>query len=164
MWSMPVAGAAAGVDHGLLMLERLLGGGGDSLMYQRLREHHGWVYGIDSWLEQYREAGLWELDMACEAGRVEALMEAVTAVINDLLETPPDGATLARLRRGLAARLQLDEADPGRAAARLARETVYLGTPLSLARHRAGFAAVDGSNLRTRLKMAWPAQLRLCLG
>lgn len=163
LWLMPVVGAGAGVDHALLMLRQLLGGDGASLLFQRLREEQGWMYGIDAWLEQYREAGLWGIDIGCEAPRLPAVVAAVTATVEALHATPPDPAMCSRLRRGLEARLLLDEADPARCMARLARETVYLGAPLDLDDHRAGLAAVDGEMLRIRLRRAWKDQLRLSL-
>lgn len=163
LWLMPASPASQGVDYPQLMLSQLLGGEGHSRLYQALREQRGLVYGIHHWLEQYRDAGFWGIDTICQPGRLNTVLAVADGEVQQLLQTPPVEAVLVGLRRGLEARLVLDEADPLSCAARLGRETLYLGHPLDLATHRAGLAAVDGMALQARLEAAWQQQLRLCL-
>jgi predicted Zn-dependent peptidase len=155
LWVMPAPAASTPQLAVLLVANHLLGGGTSSRLFQELREQRGLVYGIESRLEIYSDAGLWLIHTACEAAQTAACRAAVAECVHRLCERGPDAEELSIARSHLQARLAVEEDDPEGQMERLAREAIYLAHHPSAQARRAELQAVTCEDIRRALQRAW---------
>jgi len=129
--AFPAAGIGALDLPALLVLNRILGGGASSRLFQRLREDEGLTYDIFSGLVLRRPGGLVEIGWACSAAvftRVQdAVWEELEALPRDL--SPRELAVAVEsMKRGLI----LDAEDSAARCAMEASEILERGRPFEL--------------------------------
>ena len=71
------------------MLANILGGpASNSLLNARLREKHGWVYGIECSYTQYADTGVLAISFGCDKPNLDACLGAIDKILERLREVP----------------------------------------------------------------------------
>lgn len=116
----------------LEVLNRILGGGQSSRLFQRVREEEGLAYDVSSGLVLFRGGGLLEIAWACSPERLAAVDRAVRQEIERLGDSLEDVEVTTAVE-GLVRGLTLDADEVGARAALEAAWLVERVRPLSLA-------------------------------
>lgn len=146
--AFPAPGVESAARADLVLLDRVLGAGQASRLYQRLREELGLVYDIATGLVLHRGAGLVEIAWACSPDAVRAVWGEVMAVLRRCREEGFGEEEVETARRGLLRSLEMDEEDP---PARLGLEAGWLldrGRPYDPELARRELAAVTAERVR----------------
>jgi predicted Zn-dependent peptidase len=159
LWLMPIPPLAASDYPALLIANHILGGGLSSRLHQSLRERHGLVYGVQSRLEFFSDCGLWIIETADAAQRIDDCHGKVATAIAEILENGVTAEELATARRYLEAHLAIDEDSLEEVMDRLAREAIYLGRHPEDAELRDGLNRVDGVAVVAVLARGWESHL-----
>lgn len=154
-WLMPVPPMADPAYTALVFANHLLGAGASSRLFQALREERGLVYGVQSRLELYSDAGLWLIQTACDHEHAIECRQAVEDTVRGLIEQGPAPQEMENTRRHLRAGLLLEEDDPESGMERLAREAIYLQRHPALEERLAWIDAVSSQAVQSLLANAW---------
>lgn len=127
LWVIPVPAIRDNRYTTFQTLVFLLAGGPASRLYEALREHSPWVYGFESAVHGFTDAGVWLLRVQCAPARAEQVTKQVEQAFKRLATDPPTAADLELWRRHFHARLDLEQDDPQAVMERLGRETLLLG-------------------------------------
>jgi len=160
-WMMPVPPAQHADHVTRVVANHLLGGGLSSRLFQELRERRGLVYNIQSRLELYSDAGLWQIQTGCEPAQSKACRSTAEDTIELLLREGPTTAEVDHACAHLRADLLIEADDPDATMERLARETLTLGRIPPLEERLAQLDAVTPADVQRVLTEAW--QQRACL-
>jgi len=160
-WLLPVPPADHPDHVARVVANHLLGGGLSSRLFQELRERRGLVYNIQSRLELYSDAGLWQIQTGCEPRQQHTCREAVEETVDRLLKDGPKEAEVDHACAHLRADLLIESDDPDATMERLARELLYLGRVPPLEERLAQLDAVTAADVQRVLTDAW--QQRACL-
>jgi len=145
--AFPAEGISSPEVAALLVLNRILGGGASSRLFQRLREEEGLTYDIFSGLVLRRSGGLVEIGWACGA---EVFTRVQDAVLEELEALPRNlsfeevAVAVEAMRRGLT----MDAEDPVARCSMEASELLERGRPFELETVVAELEAVDVEALR----------------
>ena len=154
-WDMP----ALAPDHDdyptLVVANHLLGGGTNSRLFQKVREELGLVYGIQSHLEIYSDAGLWSITTACEPENKQACFDAAEQCCEDLLSQGATQHELDITRRYIKASIILENHNLEARMERLAREAIYLKRIDTIEERLAKIDNVTQEDISSILKSAW---------
>ncbi len=102
--ALSVPGVESPLRPAVVVLNRILGGGQSSRLFQRIREEEGLAYDVSSGLALYHGAGLLEIAWACAPDRLKAVEGAVREEIERLPVTLTEdevGVAVEGLARGL---------------------------------------------------------------
>ncbi len=143
----PAPGAGDPSLPSLAVLERLLGGGTSSRLFQRLREEEGLVYDIWSDLVIRHAGGLLEVGWACSPEVYPTVRRLVSA---ELAEVVPSVAAeeVETAREGLIRSLRLDAESPGALCSLEVSEMLDHGRRFDLGRSVAELAGVGLEEVR----------------
>ncbi len=111
----------------LAVLNKVLGGGASSLLFQRIREDYGIGYNVHSFIEYYHDAGLWGVFAAVERKNVTVFFRLLKEILNDLSEKGIEEETLNNIVSGLSGRLRLQKDAISAPLNRLAENELQLG-------------------------------------
>ncbi len=114
--AVPAPGVESPLRPALAVLNRILGGGQSSRLFQRIREEEGLAYDISSGLVLYHGAGLLEIAWACAPERLAAVQRAVHQEVERLSATIT-GEEVEVAVEGLVRGLMLDADEVGGRAA-----------------------------------------------
>jgi len=145
--AFPAAGIASPDVTPLLVLNRILGGGASSRLFQRLREDEGLTYDVFSGLVLRRPGGLVEVGWASSAGLFARVQEVVLEELEALpgnLSAREVAVAVEAMRRGLT----MDAEDPVARCAMEASELLERGRPFELEAVAAELEAVGVETLR----------------
>ncbi len=131
----------------LSLLNRLLGVGASSRLFQRLREELGLVYDISSGLLLRSQAGRLEVAWTCSPDQLERTRHEVLEQIAAVTETITDHE-VSTVRDGMVRNLEMEFDDPSGRCGLEASELLQSGREFDLGRWRAELEAVDASMLR----------------
>lgn len=74
--------------HAHLVLNTILGAGMSSRLFQRIREDEGLAYSIYSFLDHYRDAGMFGVYLGCQPGKLARTFRLVCRELRRLRERP----------------------------------------------------------------------------
>ncbi len=150
-------GVPAGHADGpaLDVLTGALGASLSSRLNVKIREEHGYTYGVRMQSHQWRAHGLIEVTTSVETRRTAEAVQGLLTELDRLESAPIDGAELARAR-GLALP---DEGEHAAAARELVATAAY-GLPADAARARSRAIAVVTSAQVTRVAAKYLASSR----
>ncbi|MFQ6071602.1 MAG: M16 family metallopeptidase [Methanosarcinales archaeon] len=94
--------------HALKLLDRILGTGGSSRLYQRIREKEKLVYNIHSTSFNYEEVGYIAIYAATDPNKVEFVIKSILQEIEKLQKEPVSNAELASTKTALEGSLTLN--------------------------------------------------------
>lgn len=87
--------------HALAVLDTILGGGSSSRLFQEIRENRGLAYGIGSYLQSYRDAGLLIIDGGTGPENFELVLELIAREVDRLRAEGPSPGELERAKTQL---------------------------------------------------------------
>ena len=131
----------------LVVLNRLLGVGASSRLFQRLREDEGLTYDVWSGLVLRSAAGLLEIGWACGSSALSPAWKVVTETLRELAATLTDDE-VAVAREGLVRGLEMDVESTGGRVALEAGEMLDFGRRFDAVRAVGELAAVDLAGVR----------------
>jgi predicted Zn-dependent peptidase len=82
--------------HAFSLLDVILGGGNSSRLFQEIRERRGLSYGVGSYLQSYREAGLFVITAGTAPGNLQLVLGLVE---HEIARLRADGPTEEELTR-----------------------------------------------------------------
>lgn len=99
----------------------VLGGGLSSRLFQRVRDELGLAYSVYTAVDQFRPTGLVSVIAGCPVGRVDALCEAKSDVMEGMLSKPPSPDEVDRAAGHLTGSIRLGLDDPMSRMTRIGR-------------------------------------------
>jgi predicted Zn-dependent peptidase len=84
--------------HAFSLLDMILGGGNSSRLFQEIRERRGLSYGVGSYLQSYREAGLFVITAGTAPGNLQFVLDLVEQEIARLRADGPTEEELTRAK------------------------------------------------------------------
>ncbi len=129
--AVPVPGVDSPERPVLAVLNRILGGGQSSRLFQRVREEEGLAYDVSSGLVLFGGAGLLEIAWACSPERLAEVDRAVRQEVERLGDSLED-VEVATAIEGLVRGRALDADEVGARATLEAAWLVERGRPMSL--------------------------------
>jgi len=112
----------------LMLLSTMLGGGMSSRLFQAIREEAALAYSVNSFLEMYRDAGIFGVYLGTSPGRIQTASDMALAEIRKLSAAPVDGGELANAKAQLKGSMILGMESISNRMMRLAR-TELIGEP-----------------------------------
>ncbi len=97
----PGCARTEGARHKYAVLDALLGGGSSSRLFQEIRENRGLVYGIGSYLQPYRETGLFVIDAGTAPGNLRPVLTLIDDELQRLRQEPPAEPEVERAKAQL---------------------------------------------------------------
>jgi predicted Zn-dependent peptidase len=85
----------------------ILGGGGSSRLFQRLRDRYGLVYDVQSYSSHYQDTGSIGFAAGTDPTRIDRAVEAILAEIRRIQRTPPALEEVRKAQSYFAGRLWL---------------------------------------------------------
>ncbi len=125
-WDMPAVHYTHPEFLAFMLSNHLLGGGGNSRLFQEVREKRGLVYNIQSHLEIYSDCGLWSIQTACEPENKQDCFNAIEQCCQKLIDEKPSQHEMNIIRQHIKASLILEAHNLEANMERLAREAIYL--------------------------------------
>ncbi len=112
--------------YDLLLLNTLLGSGMSSRLFQSIREQYGIAYSIYSFVDFFRDNGLFAVYLGTERHKMEKALRLVYEEIRRVKNEPLSQEELNRLKSQLKGNLVLGLESTARRMSRLARLEIYL--------------------------------------
>jgi predicted Zn-dependent peptidase len=126
--------------HAFYLLSALLGGSMSSRLFQKIREDRGLVYHIGTFLNSYRDGGVFTIYGGCSPANFDQVVELTFSEIRDCVSNGISREELDRAREHyIGSSLMSLEATQARAAA-MAKSLIYRGQHFNL---EAGIAALE---------------------
>ena len=157
-WDMPALPPNHDDYPTLVVANHLLGGGTNSRLFQNVREELGLVYGIQSHLEIYSDAGLWSITTACEPENKQACFDAAEQCCETLLSHGATQHELDITRRYIKASIILENQNLEARMERLAREAIYLKHIDTIEERLAKIDKVTEQSVSNILNTAWSSR------
>ncbi len=118
--------------HAFAVLDVVLGGGSSSRLFQEIREKRGLAYSIGSYLQCYRDAGLFVVDAGTAEENFQHVLDLIEAEVQQLREAGPSEDELARAKTQLKVAIALAGENTSFRMQHLAGSEMYWGRLLSL--------------------------------
>lgn len=131
------------------VLDAILGGGTSSRLFQKIRENRGLTYSIGSYVEPYREAGLFIVDAGTAPQNFELVLDLIEEEFGRLRSQGPDECELARAKTQLRVALALAAESTSFRMQHLAVSEMFWGRHVSLEETAAGVAAVTAEDVHS---------------
>jgi zinc protease len=109
----------------MVVLSKILGGGGSGRLFMNLREEKGYTYGAYSTLSAYREAGVFLANAEVRTEVTVPALEAFTEEFNKIKTEPVSGEELENAKRFLRGIFPLQNETPSSIAALSLRQHLY---------------------------------------
>ncbi|HEX6344810.1 pitrilysin family protein [Umezawaea sp.] len=130
-----------------VLLSNLMGSSPASLLYRRLRNDGGLAYAFQSWSRAYTEAGAWRVLAGVDVGNGEALVEVITATLEELASGGPSDEDLAAARRKAEMHLVRGSEVPAEYARLIAQRTLAGTVEWSVDQELAALREVTGAQV-----------------
>jgi predicted Zn-dependent peptidase len=111
----------------LIVLHSLLGGGMGSRLFQNLREKRGLAYSVYSFVDFWRDTGVFGVYVGCAPGKATKVVRLVEKELKQLTEKSIPRDELERVKSQLSRSLLLSQEDTTSRMHRLARLEAYTG-------------------------------------
>jgi predicted Zn-dependent peptidase len=134
--------------HAFAVLDTVLGGGSSSRLFQEIRENRGLAYGIGSYLQPYREAGLFVIDAGTAPENFELTLDLIDAELERLREHGPAAEEVERAKAQLRVALALAAESTSFRMQHLAISDIYWGRVLSFDEIRGGLEKVTPDDVQ----------------
>jgi len=118
--------------YSLLVLHTLLGAGMSSQLFQRIRERHGLAYSVFSFLETYRDTGLFGVYAGAEPKHAEKALKMIRSEVDKMVDKSISASKLQRAKDQLKGNLILGLESAANRMNRLAKMELYDTEWLSL--------------------------------
>ena len=146
-WVSPGVSRTDEARHAFAALDTLLGGGSSSRLFQEIRENRGLAYGIGSYLQAYRESGLFVIAAGTSPGNFELVLDLIGQEVKRLCEEGPTGEELARAKMQLRVGLALATESTGFRMQHIASSEIYTGRVVSFEDMVAGVERVSAEDV-----------------
>jgi predicted Zn-dependent peptidase len=161
---MPGLGMRDERRYALSVLDTILGGGASSRLFQAVREERGLAYEISSFLNAYREAGLFGISFGTAPERFAECLEVVVAEVDRLLAHGIRDDELTRAREHLKGNMTLVLESTANRMSRLVRNAIVHGRQISAEEVEARFDAVTRADVAELAhELLAPARRGLCV-
>jgi predicted Zn-dependent peptidase len=133
----------------MAVLDQILGGGASSRLFQEIREHHGLVYTIYSYVTMMQETGVLGIATGTRPENAEEVFGRIGTALRDFARGVFDVAEVERAKESMRRRLLLSLDSTGARMARLGRSLV------------ADVELLDDDEIRARIDAVGVDDLRL---
>jgi len=116
----------------LAILDKLLGVGPSSQLFNRIREEAGIGYDVHSFVEYFQDCGMWGVFGAFEAKSASRFFKLLRDILDDLAGESIDRITFDETINGLCGRLLLQQDSMSSMLNRLAENELHLGRFISV--------------------------------
>jgi predicted Zn-dependent peptidase len=83
-FGLPAVGYDSNLRHPLLILNAMLGGGMSSRLFQGLREEHGLVYDVHSFVDFYSDCGIFGFYLSTDKKNIKKIIEELKRIFDNL--------------------------------------------------------------------------------
>lgn len=129
--------------YALSVLDTILGGGMSSRLFQEVREERGLAYGVSSFQQSYRAAGLFGISAGTSPDHAQDCIDVIVEQIDGLLERGVSDEEVVRAREHLKGNMTLALESTGNRMSRLARNAIVHGRQISAEEVERQFDAVE---------------------
>ena len=123
---LPTFGYRDSDKFALLLLHNYLGNGMSSLLFQELREKHGWAYAVYSFTEFFSDTGFMGIYTGTDSQHSPAILELIQDVFKTLKQNGLSEADITRIKSQLTGGLILGMEDASHRMHRLAKMEFHL--------------------------------------
>lgn len=146
-----LGGCSVGRDHpdhyACHLLSNIVGGGMASRLFQEVREKRGLAYSVFSFVNAWRETGLFGVYSSTGPERVRELVEVICGELHRMAAEGPAPDELQRAKRQLEASLLMSLESCGAVCEDMARQLLFFGRRLPLAELLARIEAVGPADV-----------------
>ena len=128
--------------HAFAVLDTVLGGGSSSRLFQEIRENRGLAYDVSSYLQSYRDSGLFVITGGAAPSKFQLVLDLVDQEIARLRAEGPSAEELARAKVQIKVSLALAAESTGYRMYHLMTSEAYWGEVLPFAEIAAGIDRV----------------------
>jgi len=128
--------------HTFAVLDTLLGGGSSSRLFQEIRENRGLAYDVGSYMQAYRDAGLYIVTGGAAPEKFRLVLDLVEQEIGRLRSDGPTAEELSRAKVQIEVGLALATESTGYRMHHLTSSEIYWGRVLSFEEINAGVERV----------------------
>ncbi len=128
--------------HAFAVLDTVLGGGSSSRLFQEIRENRGLAYGVGSYLQSYRDGGLFVVAAGASPKNLELVLDVIDQEVARLRDEGVGRDELARAKVQLKVGLALAAESTGFRMQHLAASETHWGRVLSFDEITAGVDCV----------------------
>ncbi len=146
-WVAPGVSRTDERRHAFAALDTLLGGGSSSRLFQEIRENRGLAYEIGSYLQAYRDAGLFVIAAGVAPNNFDLVLELIGQEVKRLREEKPTEEELARAKMQLRVALALATESTGFRMSHIANSEIYHGRIISFDEIVAGVEKVTAEDV-----------------
>ena len=133
--------------HAFAMLDAILGGANSSRLFQEIRERRGLAYSIGSYLQSYRQAGLFVIDGSCAPESFPLVLDLIRQELDQVRQQGPSEAELQRAKIQLKVGLALAAESTSFRMQHLAVSEIYWGRVLPFDEIIAGVERVTAEDV-----------------
>jgi predicted Zn-dependent peptidase len=134
--------------HAFSLLDAILGGGNSSRLFQEIRERRGLAYNIGSYLQSYRQAGLFVIDASCGPESFHVVLDLIRQEMEQLHQQEPSEAELQRAKTQLKVALALAAEGTSFRMQHLAVSEIHWGRVLTFDEIIAGVERVTAEDVQ----------------
>lgn len=142
------------------LFDTILGGGTSSRLFQEIRENRGLTYGIGSYSQPYREAGLFVIDAGTAPDNLYIVLDLVEKELERLRAEVPAQQELERAKTQLRVALALAAESTSFRMQHLAVSEMFWGRHVSFEETAAGVEAVTAEDVHSLAKGAFTEDRR----
>lgn len=113
-----------------------------------VRERHGLVYSIDSFLNSYPDTGFWSLYFGCDAEDVARCRQLVVRELQHLCEKPLTTAALRTAKAQICGQIGISCDNSEAFAVAMAKQYAHFGTQRDMQRIMEGIQTVSAADLQ----------------
>lgn len=110
----------------LLLMNTLLGGGMGSRLFQNIREKHGLAYAIYSFVDFFRDSGIFGIYLGTERNRMDKARELLLKELEKLREKPISARELRQIKSQMKGNFVLGLESTAKRMSRLAKMEIYM--------------------------------------
>lgn len=132
----------------LLLANTVLGSGMSSRLHQNIREKYGYCYHIQSFMEAFRDSGMFGIYAGTDRGYVDHMRELVLAELRRLQEEPIPEKELEEAKSQLKGKLLLAQESMSNRMTRLAKSEIFYERYITLDELVAEIDSADAGQIR----------------
>ncbi|UCC67326.1 MAG: insulinase family protein [Armatimonadota bacterium] len=141
--------------HAFAVLDVILGSGNSSRLFQEIRENRGLAYSIGSYLQAYRNAGLFVISAGVAKENFQLVLDLIESELLRLREQGPSEDEVARAKTQLKVAIALAAESTSFRMQHLAGSEVCWGRTLSLGEIIAGVERVTAEDVGELARLAF---------
>ena len=135
--------------YALTLLNNIVGGPTmNSRLNMVVRERHGLVYSIDSFLNSYPDTGFWSLYFGCDAEDVARCRQLVVRELQRLCDKPLTPAALRTAKAQICGQIGISCDNSEAFAVAMAKQYAHFGTQRDMQRIMEGIQTVSATELQ----------------